>query len=129
MAQWLRKQWNWSRPVIVEPKPYTDPRTLSQNALFHVWCQEMAEQFAERGKMQITMEQMKELMKYKFLGTEDVVINKTVIPGQLRHTSGLDKGEMTQLLDQIHDWALDHGVMLTNPADSEYMRLREAQTA
>lgn len=117
--------WDFTHPLVLKPSKYTNPRSLSQNALLHVWFGTMSEHFSK--KVDTNAEQMKALMKYKFLGTEDVVVGKTVIEGQLRQTSRLTKGEMTQFMDQIHEWAADHGVNLPIPQDSEYMKLREYQ--
>ena len=64
------------------------------------------------------------ILKNRFLGTQDVVIHNTVIAGQLKETSKLQPGEMMRFLDQVWDWAADHGVVLEIPADSEYMKLR-----
>jgi hypothetical protein len=119
----LRDSWDWSQPVELKVKPYVKSRSLSQNALFHVWCREMADHFKSRGA-DVNEDKMKDLLKYKFLGTEDRVVGKTVIPSQLRETSGLDKGEMMDFMDQVQNWGLDLGVELTCPADSEYMRLK-----
>jgi hypothetical protein len=118
-------EWDFSHPLSLTPKKYVHPRTLSQNALLHVWFDTMAAHFSK--KVDTNAEQMKSLMKYKFLGTEDIVISKTVIKDQLRSTSKLDKGEMTHFMNQVYDWAVDHGVTLPMPADSEYMKMREAQ--
>lgn len=117
--------WDFTHPLVLKPSKYTNPRSLSQNALLHLWFGTMAEHFSK--KVDTNAEQMKALMKYKFLGTEDVVVGKTVIEGQLRQTSRLTKGEMTQFMDQVHEWAADHGVNLPIPQDSEYMKLREYQ--
>ena len=117
--------WDFTHPLVLKPSKYTNPRSLSQNALLHVWFGTMSEHFSK--KVDTNAEQMKALMKYKFLGTEDVVVGKTIIEGQLRQTSRLTKGEMTQFMDQIHEWAADHGVNLPIPQDSEYMKLREYQ--
>jgi len=121
--KWLISEWNWDNAVQFEPKRYVDKRSLSQNALFHLWCKEMAESFSKRGG-DVDREQMKELLKYKFLGTEDRVIGKTTIPNQLRSTSKLDKGEMFHFMEKIQAWGFDHGVNLTCPADSEFMKLK-----
>lgn len=118
-------EWDYAHPLVLKPSKYTNPRTLSQNALLHVWFGTMAEHFS--AKVDTNAEQMKSLMKYKFLGTEDVVVGNTVIQGQLRQTSKLTKGEMTQFMDEIHEWAADHGINLPIPQDSEYMKLREYQ--
>ena len=124
--RWLEKEWDFNYPVTWEPKVYRNKRSLSQNALFHVWCRELAEHYSSKGA-DISEEKMKDLMKYKHLGCEDRVVGKTVIPGQLRETSGLDRGEMMVFLDQVWAWAADHGVMLEIPADSEYMKLKGDQ--
>lgn len=118
--KFLEETWNWDQPIAWKVTVYRDPRSVSQNALLHMWCEEMANHFTERGT-EVTKDSMKELMKYKFLGTEDVVINNTVIPGQLRKSSRLDRGEMQFFLAQIQEWGLDHGVKLTAPANSTYM--------
>lgn len=121
--KYLESEWNWEYPVEWKVKRHISKRSLSQNALFHVWCREMSEHFKSKGA-DITEEKMKELIKYKLLGTEDRQINNTVIPGQVRETSGLDRGEMMEFMDGVMEWALDHGVKLTCPQDSEYMTLK-----
>lgn len=124
--RWLEKEWDFNYPVTWEPKVYRNKRSLSQNALFHVWLRELAEHFTAKG-YEISEEEMKDLMKHRFLGVEDRVIHNTVIPGQLRKSRGLDPGEMMAFLDQVWAWAADHGKTLEIPADSEYMKLRGDQ--
>lgn len=124
LLTWL-EGWDFANPLVLKPSKYTNPRSLSQNALLHVWFDTMAKHFS--AKVDTNAEQMKSLMKYKLLGTEDVIVGKTVIEGQLRQTSKLDKGEMTKFMDQVHEWAADHGINLPIPAESEYMKLREYQ--
>lgn len=119
------EDWNYERPVAWKLEAYSTARTLSQNALFHMWCGEMSSHFSK--KVPISPEDVKKIMKNEFLGTEDVVIGKTTIPNQLRSTSGLDKGEMHHFMEQVFHWGLDHGVTLTNPKDSEFRRARNAQ--
>ena len=115
--------WDYSAPLAIQPRKYTNPRSLSQNALLHKWFGEIADHFESKG-VDINADKAKSLMKLKFLGTEDIVIRNTTIPNQLKSTSKLDKGEMMRFMDQVSDWASDHGVVLSMPADSEYMRLR-----
>lgn len=122
--QFLEDEWNWEHPVVWEPKRYQNKRTRDQNSLVHLWFRELANHFAARGA-DIDEERMKELMVYQFLGTSDIQINRTTIPGQLRKTSDLDKGEMQEFMDKVLAWGLDHGVKMTVPGDSEYMRLKE----
>ena len=121
---WL-DEWDFESPLVIKPSKYTNPRSLSQNALLHTWFNAMAKHFSQ--KVEVDADQMKLLMKSKFLGTEDVIVGKTVIEGQLKQTSKLTKGEMNYFMDRVHEWAADHGVNLPIPADSEYMKLMEAQ--
>lgn len=118
----LNETWNWESPVAWKVSVYRDARSLSQNNLFHMWCSEMADHFTDRGTP-VTQEDMKDLMKLKFLGLEDRVINETVIPQQLRETRKLDRGTMLHFMNQVQEWGLDHGVNLTAPHNSEYMQL------
>lgn len=122
-TNWLMSEWDWTHAVQFKVVRYTNNRSLPQNALFHIWCREMSDHFSKRGA-DIDPEKMKELLKYKLLGTEDRVINNTVIPSQVKRTRSLDKGEMMDFMDRVQDWALDHGVNVSCPADSEYMKLK-----
>ncbi len=121
--KYLEREWNWEHPVQWKVSRYSGKRSLSQNNLYHMWCGEMAESFASRGA-DVDKERMSLMLKNKFLGTEDVVVSNTVIEGQVRHTSNLSPGEMCEFMDQVLAWALDCGVTLTCPADSEYMKLK-----
>lgn len=120
--QWLRDNWDWSRPVEWRAKAHVGRRSLSQNALFHIWCREMAEHFAAKG-IDIDQERAKDLLKYRFLGTHDIIVGNTTIPNQLKSTSKLDRGEMFDFMNQVQVWLLDHGVNVTCPDDSEYMQI------
>jgi hypothetical protein len=120
--RWLQTEFIGEHPIMWEPQRYKAKRSLSQNSLFHLWCREMSQHFSDRGA-DINEERMKELLCYKFLGTEDRKIGQTIIEAQVRHTSDLSPGEMTDFMDQCIAWALDHGVKLSNPPQSEYMRM------
>lgn len=117
--------WNFEQfPVKITYEPALDRRSLSQNAQFHALCADIAAHFTQHGH-NVTQDQIKELMKYKFLGTEDVVVGNTVISGQVRKTADLHAGEMSDLITQVMDWAFDHGVPVRNPHDGEYMMRRK----
>lgn len=110
-------------------------RSLSQNALFHKWCEEAAQFFVRMGKTTfatgapMNMEGMKRNLKLTFLG-EELIRDINLKTGEvterydLRRTSQLDRGEMHAFMTCIETWALDHGIYLTHPADSEYMRMK-----
>ena len=60
---------DWSRPQVITVKPYRESRSLSINALFHVWVRELAEEFTRRGR-KTSEEEMKDILKAEFLGFE-----------------------------------------------------------
>jgi len=103
-------------------------RSLSQNALFHVWCREFADSFNRRSKSdEYTPDDIKLILKHKFLGYESKVVGKTEIKDQLKSTSKVDKGEMFQFMERIWDWGIQVNVLLSCPEDSELQKLRESQ--
>ena len=120
------EDWDYSTPLCVFLKPYSDPRTVSQNALFHAWCRDMSNHFIEKVPS-ATEENIKLMMKQRFLGVEDIRIGKTVIEGQVKRTSNLSKGEMVHFLDNVYHWARENKCLLTVPKDSEYQKLLNQQ--
>ena len=121
--KFLEKEWCWDKPVSWQVKEYQPRRSINQNDLFHVWCRDMTRYFKKRNGFIGTEGEMKLMMKNKFLGTEDLTIGNTVIPAQVRHTGNLNRGEMLQFMQQVEAWAIDHGVTLTKPQNSEYSKL------
>ena len=114
-------------PVSVQLKSHTK-RSLSQNALAHKWFGELSEWLVSKGKDFATPEWVKAAMKSTFLGyaevvDTDVITGKKTSRQELRHTSSLDAGEMKLFMDMVYGWALDRGVMLTIPDNSEYRQL------
>ena len=61
-------EMDFSRPIAWKFETYSTVRSLSQNALFHMWCGQMSEYFSS--KISVTPEMVKKLMKNEFLGTE-----------------------------------------------------------
>ena len=118
-------EMDFSRPIAWKFETYSTVRSLSQNALFHMWCGQMSEYFSS--KISVTPDMVKKLMKNEFLGTENIHVGSTVIENQLRSTSTLTKGEMHDFMEKVFHWGLDKGVQLANPEDSEFRRGRDAQ--
>lgn len=112
-------------------------RSLPQNRMMWDWLTDMALYFSAKGGTNdkgelLTKDDMHDIMRHKFLGYETVkrTIGKTVIEEyKLKSTASLEKGEMHEYLTKMDQWALEHGCFLPHPEDSEYMKLREAQTA
>lgn len=133
----LIDNWNFEKPVQILFKEYKNPRTLSQNALVHVWFAEIAKAMKLKGftyvqdnqALYLSEDDVKLMLKDKFLGYRDIVRGKMVIKDQLVSTKKLDKGEMMRFLDEVYGWAFDRGIQLKTPEDSEYMKLRRKQDA
>ncbi len=121
--KFLDTEWCWDKPVSWQVKEYKPRRSISQNDLFHVWVRDMLRHFKKKGGFTGTEEELKLMVKYKFLGTEDIEVGSTNIPAQVRRTSALDRGEMLQFMEQVEAWCIDLGVKLTKPQQSEYAKL------
>ncbi|WP_025126456.1 hypothetical protein [Pseudomonas sp. PH1b] len=110
-------------------------RSLPQNALFHKWCDEIAQFFVRMGKTTFATgapmneTNIKRNLKQTFLG-ETPITDINLKTGEvteryeLRHTSHLDKGEMHAFMTCVDLWANEHGIYLSHPEDSEYMKMR-----
>jgi hypothetical protein len=53
-----------------------------------------------------------------------ITFSECVVPFVVPRNGQSLCGEMLFFMDQVQDWAMDHGVTLTCPADSEYMKLK-----
>jgi hypothetical protein len=120
------KKWDYTHPCAVKLTPYKNPRTLSQNAMFHAWCRQLSKWVIDRDPS-YTPDNVKLLLKQKFLGTENIKVGKTVIENQLRHTSSLDTGEMHHFMTEVYHWAFDLGCALEIDPQSEYRKLQQQQ--
>lgn len=110
-------------------------RSLPQNSLFHKWCAEIAAFFVSMGKTTFATGaamnevNMKRNLKQTFLGEEeiediDLRTGEITKRSELRHTSDLDKGEMHAFMTCVDKWAMEHGIYLSHPEDSEYQRMQ-----
>lgn len=102
-------------------------KSLPQLGLFWMWMGELAKAFTDRSKDDtFTKDMMHDLMCMKFLGETEITVGKTKIT-RLKSLRDLDKGGTHFFMEQVEAWASEHGVYLTRPADSEYMKLIERQ--
>ena len=103
-AQWLKKQ----------------PRTLNQNALFHVWCRYIAKALYEyTGDENWTADMVKKFFAYRF-GE-----GKFTPSGEPYHesveTSKLNKKQMTEYMNKIQAYMLaECGVRVPLPDDEKF---------
>ena len=63
------ESWDYLEPLVITFKAYEDQRSLGQNALFHVWCREMAQVFIKKVP-NATEEGMKFMMKSMDVNTK-----------------------------------------------------------
>lgn len=115
-------------------KPWREKRSLSQNALSHMWYTEISDYLIARGKAFATPEWVKDAMKHTYLGYEskdrvDVVSGEVTTVQSLRHTADLETGEMYIFLCKVEAWAMNIGCHLTIPQSCEYQQLRDKQEA
>lgn len=115
-------------------KPWREKRSLSQNALSHMWYSEISEYLISRGKTFATPAWVKDALKHTYLGYEtkdlvDVVTGEITTIQSLRHTSDLDTGEMYIFLCKVEAWAVNIGCHLTIPQSCEFQLLRDKQEA
>lgn len=112
-------------------KPFKRTRSLSQNALFHLWCAELSKYLCANNA-NFTAEQVKEMLKHTFLGYEaveriDVTTKQPERVRALRRTSKLDTGEMHVFMQKVECWAIGIRCFVTVPESSEYMKLKQDQ--
>jgi hypothetical protein len=81
--------WDYEVPMVVKLEPYQNPRSLSQNAMSHIWYREIANAMADKGH-KIDHEEPDEVwklwLKKRFLGTASYSIGNQHIPEQVKST-------------------------------------------
>ncbi|MDE9455668.1 hypothetical protein [Xenorhabdus bovienii] len=118
--------------LSISVKPYKSKRSLSQNALSHVWYKEISDYLIKAGRTWCSPAWVKKSMKATYLGFEeseyvDVVTGETYTQRELRHTADLDTGDMHYYMNQVEAWCAQFGLILKTPDDSEYMKLKKEQ--
>jgi len=89
------------QPVTVDIKKKKAKRSNQQNAFFHSWITLLAEHTG------YTKEEMKEIVKFKFLKVEEIhdQTGETFI--YTKSTAKLNKGEFSDLCTEVQNWARD----------------------
>ena len=101
-------------------KPYIDARNLNQNALYWKWLSLTADHFNNKSSHQYDKDEMHDLMRHLHLGYEDIKVGSTLIKGQLRSTTNLDRGQMSEYMQKIEAWTADHDLLLPIPDEKQY---------
>ena len=131
-AQYLMEDmlaWDFSKPLTVKLEEYKNPRSLSQNAMSHIWYREIAKAMEKKGHKvdyENPAEAWKLWLKKRFLGVSTVNIGKHTLE-EIKRTSDLNSGEMAHYLDQVYHWAIDLGIILTIPKECEYAEIKTKQ--
>lgn len=113
------------KDLNVDVKEWRQKRSLSQNALYWKWLEEISKQAKVQGKVFDSETWHQYFLKY-YCPSKSIQMpageNSLV-----KSTKKLDKGEMHHYLFKIELWAQDKGIILTIPSYSEYSKLTEQQ--
>ena len=115
----IRLKWDGDKPIEISYRKQMPAITRSQQNLMWRWYTEIGKVVGK------TKDEMHDLLRYKFFGTETVTILDEEIT-RLPSTTGKSRGEIAQYMLNIEVWATDLGIMLPMPEDNEYMKYREA---
>ncbi|HGV3510261.1 TPA: YbcN family protein [Klebsiella michiganensis] len=115
-------------------KPWREKRSLSQNALSHMWYEEISDYLINSGRTDATPKWVKRNLKKTYLGCEEVtytdfITGEKTTTWEPRHTADLDAGEMHHFMCQVEGWCAQFGLVLTIPQSSEFQVLRDKQEA
>ncbi|HAV1801604.1 TPA: hypothetical protein JG906_001921 [Enterobacter hormaechei subsp. steigerwaltii] len=118
----------------LQVKPWREKRSLSQNALFHLWMGEISEYLIKSGRTDATPEWVKRNLKKTYLGCEEVTYTDFITGAketswEPRRTSLLDTGEMHIFMSKVEAWCAQFGLALTIPSGCEFQQLRDKQEA
>jgi hypothetical protein len=120
--------WNYQSPLAIKLVPFTDPTSLSQDALFNIWCREIADQMKKKAP-EADAEAWKLWLKHKFLGTYAVKVGRESIEGQV-YATPKGKAKMAQFMHSVLVFADEKlRVRLSVPRNSEYVKVRENEQA
>jgi hypothetical protein len=116
MLAFLKRIVSESGPQYVKHATYKDPRSLSQNDMFHGLCNEIAEQWNARESEKTSPEAVKRDLKVNY----GVIISEySPVTGKrnarLKSTSHYTKQEMGDLITNTLAWAAGEGIPLRDP--------------
>lgn len=101
------------KPMRVDIKPYKKKRSGSQNNTMWMWYEPIAEHIGE------TPEELHEIMKTRFLGVDEKVIDG-ILMRTPKSTRKLTTKEMADFLNKIQALAINLGITLPIPDDYHY---------
>lgn len=109
----------------VELKEIRQKRTLSQNAIFHLWIALIADHIGEYDR-----ESLKRDIKQLFLGSSEAYNRFTGETIQVEaKTSKLTTEQMSDLLSRVQHWAREElGIYLPSPEEAGFAEMQERYT-
>ena len=119
---------DYTKPVKVFFEEYKPTRSLNQNALSHVWYREIAKylkgsSFTWDDGTEFTEDDVKQMLKMKYLPTKPKKLKGREIHVPV-DTSNLNAGDMYEYMERVQQWAIDKGLMLPVPEDSQFYKMR-----
>jgi len=113
------RDWDYRSPCAIKLRPYTDPTSLDQGALFNMWCREIATQMKKKTPA-ADAEAWKVWLKRKFVGTDTHKVGKDTIE-QVRCTPK-SKAAMCKFMSSVLVFADEKlRVRLSVPRNSEFV--------
>ena len=92
-----------SNKLEVVVKPYKKNRSLEQNDMFHAWCGTIAEKTGH------SKQEIKQIMVETTFGSEEFLNLKGLVRTRLKETSGMNVGEMSELLERTIQIGIELG--------------------
>ena len=118
------REWDYQTALTIKLEPHRDPSSLSQDAMFNIWCREIAHAMKARTPS-ADAEAWKLWLKQKYIGTYAVKVGKEAIEGQVYATPKA-KGKMSTFMHSVLVFAdTKLNVRLSVPKNSEYVRVRQ----
>ena len=122
------REWDYQTALTIKLEPHRDPSSLSQEALFNIWCREIADAMKPKTPA-ADAEAWKLWLKQKYIGTYAVKVGKETIEGQVYATPKA-KGKMATFMHSVLVFAEDKlRVRLSLPMNCEYLRVRKNEQA
>lgn len=119
---------DYHKPMKVYFEEYKPTRSLNQNALSHVWYREIANYLdglmTWDDNTPFTEDDVKQMLKMKYLPTKPKTLKGKVIHVPV-DTSTLNSGDMYEYMERVQAWALDKGLTLPVPEDSQFYKLMQ----
>ncbi len=103
----------------VEFKEYKKTRTTAQNALMHMWFDDIARHLRSSQGSKVTAKSVKRQCKAEFLGAEESTVRGINLV-ELVETSTLKVSEMTEFLEKIEALGRKLGARMRIPDDYKW---------